>query len=307
MNNKKSSAPIIIILLILIISGGVGFYFWMNKTPKPETPQTTQQTPPTPNTPHTPTTYGTSALKSEKSEEELDETKTEEPQDQSTQPKFTITQANFDKVKEYIFSETDDKTLLPNNLPQEEKFEIEKIRTKLINDLTKQKSRWNPKIEENQKICDEHNAKIQEIKSQYPSLKSQKEQLEQQEKTKTAELNKLKYQRGEISPIYAKTLKKLSNIEIINPKTPNPELETKLKAEIKKLQDERHEIVGEIGNIKVKIGNLESKQRMYEGMLSNAIKEKDFLQQGYDSRKEEEKNHTISQLNSLYQITSTEG
>ncbi|WP_373402760.1 AAA family ATPase [Candidatus Phytoplasma solani] len=69
MNNKKSSAPIII---ILIISCGIGFYFWMNKTPnfwmnktpKPETPQTTQQPRPNPNTPHT--TYGTSALKSEK-------------------------------------------------------------------------------------------------------------------------------------------------------------------------------------------------------------------------------------------------
>ncbi|WP_373375613.1 hypothetical protein [Candidatus Phytoplasma solani] len=303
MNNKKSSAPIIIILLILIISSGVGFYFWMNQTPKPETPQTTQQPRPNPNTPHTHPTHGTSAHKPEKGEEELDETKKEETQDQSTQPKFTITQANFDKVKEYIFSETDDKSLLPNDLSEQEKNKIEEIKNSWKSSL---KEEQNPIDEENNK-CDDYNRQIQEIKSQYPSLKSQKEQLEQQEKTKTAELNKLKYQRGEISPIYAKTIKKLSNIEIINPKTPNPELETKLKAEIKILQDERLEVVGEIDDIKVKIGKLESKQEMYEDMLSSAKSYKKILEDRFKNTKKDFQNQIITSLNALYQITSTEG
>ncbi|MGZ3140226.1 hypothetical protein PSOLA_06050 [Candidatus Phytoplasma solani] len=309
MNNKKSSAPSIIILLILIISGGIGFYFWTNK-PSNQSTQDQQETPhqrnPTPNTPHTHTTHGTSALKSEKSEEELDETKTEEPQDQSTQQKFTITQANFDKVKEYVFSETDDKTLLPNDLSEQEKTEISQIQNSWKNSLSFLKDDQN-RIDEKNKTCDDYNRQIQEIKSQYPSLKSQKEQLEQQEKTKTAELNKLKYQRGEISPIYAKTLKKLSNIEIINPKTPNPELETKLKAEIEQLQAEIIKIVKQIRQVEIEIGKLEIKQKSYESTLSNAIKLRDSLKRDYDQSEREYQNQIDSKLNALYQITSTEG
>ncbi|WP_373403272.1 hypothetical protein [Candidatus Phytoplasma solani] len=219
--------------------------------------------------------------------------------------KFKTTQSRFDQVKTYILSETDDKSLLPNNLPQEEKKEIEEIKRSWKNSLSFLKDDQN-RIDEKNKTCDDYNRQIQEIKSQYPSLKSQKEQLEQQLEVKNKEINNLKYQRGEISPIYAKTLKKLSNIEIINPKTPNPELETKLKAEISKLQDEVIELVGQISYVKRDIGKLESDQEMYEGMLSNAILLRDSLQRDYDKSKKEYQNQIDSSLNSLYQITSVE-
>ncbi|MFB0638524.1 MAG: hypothetical protein AB2N28_2500 [Candidatus Phytoplasma solani] len=224
---------------------------------------------------------------------------------ETEKPKFTITESRFDQIKSYVLSENNNQTLLPNNLSEQEKFEIEKIKRSWKNSLSFLKDEQN-RIDKENKTCDEHNAKIQEIKSQYPSLKSQKEQLEQQLEVKNKEINNLKYQRGEISPIYAKTLKKLSNIEIINPKTPNPELETKLKAEISKLQDEVIELVGQISYVKRDIGKLESDQEMYEGMLSNAILLRDSLQRDYDKSKKEYQNQIDSSLNSLYQITSVE-
>ncbi|WP_373402927.1 hypothetical protein [Candidatus Phytoplasma solani] len=224
---------------------------------------------------------------------------------ETEKPKFTITESRFDQIKSYVLSENNNQTLLPNNLSEQEKFEIEKIKRSWKNSLSFLKDEQN-RIDKENKTCDEHNAKIQEIKSQYPSLKSQKEQLEQQLEVKNKEINNLKYQRGEISPIYAQTLKKLSNIEIINPKTPNPELETKLKAEISKLQDERLEIVRKIDAIELKIKNLESKQRMYEDMLSGAKSYKKTLEDRFKNAKKQYQDNILSKLNSLYQITSVE-
>ncbi|MFG6084860.1 MAG: hypothetical protein AB3F67_1260 [Candidatus Phytoplasma solani] len=297
MNNKKSSAPIIIILLILIISGGIGFYFWMNKTPKFETPQTTPNTNDTTHTPHTPTTYGNSAHKPEKGEEELDETKKEETQDQSTQPKFTITQANFDKVKEYVFSETDDKTLLPNDLSEQEKTEISQIQNSWNSSLGYLKRQQNP-INELINQINKHQTQINSIKDQYPSLKSQKANLESKETEKNDKINSLKEKQQQF--------KYLPN-QSESVRTTRRNNYNRLKDEIEKLQDERIEIVGEIDDIKVKIGKLESKQEMYEGMLSNAIKLRDSLKRSYDKSEKEYQNQIDSKLNALYQITSTEG
>ncbi|MFG6084340.1 MAG: hypothetical protein AB3F67_0100 [Candidatus Phytoplasma solani] len=185
--------------------------------------------------------------------------------------KFKTTQSRFDQVKTYILSETNHKSLLPNNLPQQEKTEIEKIKRSWKNSLSFLKDDQN-RIDEKNKTCDDYNRQIQEIKSQYPSLKSQKEQLEQQLEVKNKGINNLKHESQD--------------------KT--------------RLQDERLEIVGEIGNIEVKIRNLESKQRMYEDMLSSAKSYKKILEDRFKNTKKDFQNQIITSLNALYQITSTE-
>ncbi|MBS2126625.1 hypothetical protein J8J04_02945, partial ['Fragaria x ananassa' phyllody phytoplasma] len=69
-----------------------------------------------------------------------------------------------------------------------------------------------------------------------------------------------------------------------------------------KLQSETSELVGQIGDIKVKIGKLESKQRMYEDMLSSAQEFKKDLESQYTNAEIQYKQSTLSSLNSLYEI-----
>jgi uncharacterized coiled-coil DUF342 family protein len=96
------------------------------------------------------------------------------PKRETEKPKFTTTQVRFDQIKNYILSETDDKkTLLPNNLSEEEQTEINKIRTELMNGFEKTKQNWNPQIEEYREKCDDFHLKIKEIQDKFPSLKSQ--------------------------------------------------------------------------------------------------------------------------------------
>ncbi len=47
---------------------------------------------------------------------------------ETPKPKKQITPEDFDKIKNYVFVETDDKTSLPTNLSEEEKNEIHKIK-----------------------------------------------------------------------------------------------------------------------------------------------------------------------------------
>ncbi|WP_349402047.1 hypothetical protein [Candidatus Phytoplasma solani] len=209
--------------------------------------------------------------------------------------KFKTTQSRFDQVKTYILSETDDKTLLPNNLPQEEKIEIEKIRKHLVQNLASKKRRQ----EQNQTLndllaeIDDYNRQIQEINSQFPSLNFQKTNLETKETEKNDKINSLKEKQQQF--------KYLPN-QPESVRTTRQNNYNHLKAEISKLQDERLEIVKQIRQVEIKIGKLEIKQKSYESTLSNAIKLRDHLQRDYDSSKERSKNDTISQLNSLYEI-----
>ncbi|WP_349401853.1 putative membrane protein [Candidatus Phytoplasma solani] len=73
---------------------------------------------------------------------------------------------------------------------QEEKIEIEKIRTKLINDLTQTQTQRNPKIEEYQKTCDDYNRQIQESKTKFPLLNPQQTNLKKNYEDKIKEINK---------------------------------------------------------------------------------------------------------------------
>ncbi len=47
---------------------------------------------------------------------------------ETPKPKKQITPEDFEKIKTYIFSETDDKNLLPNNFTEEENKKINKIK-----------------------------------------------------------------------------------------------------------------------------------------------------------------------------------
>ncbi|XXP77234.1 MAG: hypothetical protein AB3N34_02750 [Lettuce witches'-broom phytoplasma] len=77
--------------------------------------------------------------------------------------KKTITKDDFEKIKNYVFSEIDDITLLPNNINEEEKTEINKIKQKLINDITHSKDYFNRKIKKIQQECDNYNKQINEL------------------------------------------------------------------------------------------------------------------------------------------------
>ncbi|MDV3197785.1 MAG: hypothetical protein Q8879_01790, partial [Candidatus Phytoplasma australasiaticum] len=77
--------------------------------------------------------------------------------------------------------------------------------------------------------------------------------------------------------------------------------------EIKKIQDELLEIVGEIGKIKVKIDKLEVNKKDYQEMLSDAEHYKRILEERYEDEQLQLKNNILNSLYSLYKITSAEG
>ncbi|WP_227807242.1 hypothetical protein [Mulberry dwarf phytoplasma] len=118
--------------------------------------------------------------------------------------KKIISPTNFDKIKAYILSETDDKSLLPNNLSQEEKSEINKKRNELINDFEETKQNWNPQIDEYQQKCDDFVREIKEIQDKFPSLKSQETKLEQAKEAKVQEI-KQKTRRPKTIQIFTKS------------------------------------------------------------------------------------------------------
>ncbi|MDV3199985.1 MAG: hypothetical protein Q8889_02570, partial [Candidatus Phytoplasma australasiaticum] len=80
-----------------------------------------------------------------------------------------------------------------------------------------------------------------------------------------------------------------------------------LQVEIDKINKEKSEIVSEIGKIKVKIGKLEASKRKYQNMLTRAENYKKNLEERYEIGEKQHKNLIISELNSLYEISSAEG
>ncbi|WP_373402600.1 DNA double-strand break repair protein Rad50 [Candidatus Phytoplasma solani] len=165
-----------------------------------------------------------------------------------------------------------------------------------INDYKGLKSDWEGELKkceeelktlyEKQEINQEQKDKIKKLLDQ-TELKITDIKTQQQENEKN--ISELKEQLKEKEQEKAEKDKEIAKKQE-EEKLASPDDKIRLKAEIEKLQDERLEIVGEIGKIKVKIGNLESKQRMYEGMLSNAIKLKDSLQRDYDNLSSFDKN-----------------
>ncbi|QYC31201.1 hypothetical protein HGD80_01135 [Paulownia witches'-broom phytoplasma] len=219
------------------------------------------------------------------------------PQRETEPPKlkFKTTQSHFNQVEAYVLSETDDKSLLPNNLSQEEKIEIDKIRKsweQILGFIKKDQKN----IDEYQQKCDNYNHEIKEIKDKFPSLKTQQTNLQKKHDDKVQEINQVKSQLQN-----KKSQLQTQGISIYN----NPEID-KLQAEISKLQDEEIEIIKQIRQVKIEIGKLEAAQKKYEDMLSNAIKLRDSLQRDYDKSQKDDQKQTISSLKSLYNITSTE-
>ncbi|AGL91006.1 hypothetical protein [Candidatus Phytoplasma australiense] len=226
--------------------------------------------------------------------------------EETLQPKIQTIAAKLEQIKTYLFTEPTDTSKLPSDLSAREQEEINKLKNswQLSFNLLKEQKTW---VDEKQKVCDEHQFQLNSIQPQIEALKPKQQKLEKQRDEKKEILKKIKYQCGEISPSYAKMLKKMYNIEIKNPKIPNQIEEIRLQAEIDKLKAEISEIVGEIGKIKVQIGKLESKQEKYQEMLSGAEMLKKDLEKRYQIKETEYKNEILKSLDSLYEITPNEG
>ncbi|MDV3178816.1 MAG: effector [Candidatus Phytoplasma australasiaticum] len=186
-------------------------------------------------------------------------------------PKIKTTATRLEKIKNYIFSEPINPALLPTDLLEKEKEEINKLKKNWglsLGYLNEDKDKF---ISEELKKCDEYQSQLN-ILLKIKSFEQQKLVLEEQLETKAKELDR---------------------------KTN--------KAEIKKLQDEISEIVGEIGKINVEFQNLEATRIMYQNMLTRAENYKKILEEQYEIDKKKYKDSIISKLNSLYEISSAEG
>ncbi|QTX02871.1 hypothetical protein LFWB_3010 [Candidatus Phytoplasma luffae] len=216
--------------------------------------------------------------------------------EETPQPKIKTTAVRLDQIKTYLFGEPTDTSKLPSDLSEREKTQINKLKNSWqlsLNLLKKEKTG----VDEEQTKCDNYNLKIKEIKNQYPSLITKKNQLEQDQADKNKIINQKKEVRGQF--------KYLPNQpeEVRKKREENKRI---LEAEIDKLQDEEIKIVGEIGKIKVQIGILEADQEYYQDMLSGAENYKRILEERYKEGEKQYKDSIISGLNELYDITSAE-
>ncbi|MDV3173909.1 MAG: hypothetical protein Q8783_02275 [Candidatus Phytoplasma stylosanthis] len=193
-------------------------------------------------------------------------------------PKIKTTAARLEQIKNYLFSEPINPTLLPTNLSEREQEEINKLKKSWGLDLGYLNEKKD-EINEYQNKCDEYQSQLNSLQPQIESLKQDKTPLEIQLETKEKEVNRLKIDRK-------------ANEDKID-----------------KLNEEILKIVCEIGKIKVQIGKLEADQKMYQNMLTRAEKLKKNLEKRYKitETEKEDKDSIISKLNSLYEITSAEG
>ncbi|MDV3163377.1 MAG: hypothetical protein Q8844_01120 [Pigeon pea little leaf phytoplasma] len=214
-------------------------------------------------------------------------------------PQIQTNSVKLEKIKTYLFTDTDNLSLLPDDLSVREKEEIFEMKKswKFYFDLLNKKKIY---INEYQKECDEYQSQIISIQSKIQSLKPQLLTLEQQRDEKEHNIKNLQYQLGEISPVYAKVFQQKYNIKINNSKTPDKIEETNLKEEINMLQNEVQKIVSQIKQIKFDIADLESKQKKYQNMLFSAEKSKKSLEQRYKDSESKYKQPIIFQLNSLF-------
>jgi DNA repair exonuclease SbcCD ATPase subunit len=188
------------------------------------------------------------------------------------EPKISISQAKFDEITKFIFSQND--VSLSINLSEKEKIEIEKNR-KFYKAIFEEQER----IKKYQNEIDDYNNKLNEIETKKNELKPQQTKLERSRDNKTGEIDQLKSQ--------------LSNQG--KPFFNNPK--------ITKLQQERREIIQQIVNVENEIGKLESKQKMYTNMLKNVETVKKPLDEDFEPSKNNHKKIVIDELNKIYQIT----
>ncbi|WP_017192997.1 hypothetical protein [Italian clover phyllody phytoplasma] len=200
---------------------------------------------------------------------------------ETEKPKFAITESRFDQIKTYVFSETDDKTLLPNDLSEQEKNEIKEIRKcrkQTLGFLEKDKD----EINEKNKECDNFKNQLQPLYPQIETLKNQLTPLEQDKENK---------------------IKQRDNLRNIGSNWENhPQ-----NSELTQINKEISSLVGQISHLNSQIKKLEATQEMYEGMLSGAENFKKMLEEQYEDVQKQYKDNILSELNSLYQITSAEG
>ncbi|WAN63379.1 hypothetical protein RS022_04920 [Candidatus Phytoplasma rubi] len=109
-----------------------------------------------------------------------EESKPQKNKYETKKPKFSTTQTYFDQIKNYIFQETDDKFLLPNDISESEQKSIEKIKNSSKLSLNSLKENQNQIIKENEKCYN--------LKKQFHKLQLQKEILKGQLKQKELEL-----------------------------------------------------------------------------------------------------------------------
>ncbi|MDV3166533.1 MAG: effector ['Waltheria sp.' little leaf phytoplasma] len=191
-------------------------------------------------------------------------------------PKIKTTAARLEEIKNYLFSEPTNPTLLPNDLSEREQEEINKLKKSWglsLGYLNKEKD----VINKEQNKCDEYQSQLNLISTQITFWEQQKLELEKQEETKEKELDRLKINRK------------------IN------------EDKIKKLQEELIKIVTEISEIKSQIGILKADRKYYQGVLTRAEEAKKESEERYEFSKKERINSIIFQLNELYDITSAEG
>ncbi|MCQ9618811.1 MAG: hypothetical protein NOI47_000393 [Candidatus Phytoplasma pruni] len=214
---------------------------------------------------------------------------------ETPKPKIPITQEKYNKIKSYILSENENEILTLNDLSQEEKNEIEKVRNSQKQTLEfRKKDQQN--IDEKEQECNGYTSQINEIINQIQQLQKQLQPKEEALANKEKDINKLQLQRQ------TKTTELQTQGK---PIYKNNEL-NKIKEEISKLQDEKLELVGQIEDIELQIGHLKSDQTMYEDMLSRAQNYKKDLEKDYNNLTQDEQS-TLSSLNSFYEITSNEG
>ncbi|MDV3174837.1 MAG: hypothetical protein Q8831_02220 ['Bonamia sp.' little leaf phytoplasma] len=237
-------------------------------------------------------------LESEKKILSSEEFETKQHSTEIIQPQIQTTSIKLEKIKNYIFTDTDNPSLLPVDLSSREKEEISEMKNnwKFYCNLLNKKKIF---INECQNKCHRYQSQIISIQSKIQSLNPQLLTLEKQRDEKENNIKNLQYQLCEISPIHAKSFQQIYNIKIDNFKTPNTIEETDLKEKIKILQNEVNQIISQIKKIKFDITDLESKQQTYQNMLFNTEKLKTSLEQRYKDSESKYKRPIIFQLNSL--------
>ncbi|WAN63498.1 DNA double-strand break repair protein Rad50 [Candidatus Phytoplasma rubi] len=125
------------------------------------------------------------------------------------------------------------------------------------------------------KLLDQTELKITDIKTQQQETEKNINILKEQQKQKEQELKNKEKE------------KKLTEEQIAN-STNLSEIE-KLNIKLTQINKEISSLVGQISHLNSQIGILESKQRMYENMLSNAIILRDSLQRDYVQLTSDEK------------------
>ncbi|WEX20451.1 MAG: hypothetical protein TB2022_3700 [Candidatus Phytoplasma citri] len=215
---------------------------------------------------------------------------------ENSQLKMKTTAVRLEPIKTYLFIESANSAFLPANLLEREKEEIAKIKKSWQSslDLLKDPKTW---IDETQNKCDEYRSQLNLISLPIESFKKQKTLFEKEKETKEKEVETKKQEQ--------KQFKYLPN-QPEEVRTSRHKYNS-LQVEIDKINKEKSEIVGKIGKIKIKIGNLENKQEKYQEMLADDENYKKELKKAYEYKKLQFKNDILKSLHSLYDITSAEG